>query len=218
MFWSVRSNAAAQALIPPPSPISESSVAKADLIVVITSSHSTKIPMEPNLQFVLPTGKKLARSLAAQSINSTAQLIEGHDISFSDFKSLMDRLSDKAQPNVERMIFVFSGYVSAYGLYLRDELIENDKLYSYLKSIHAREKVVIMDSCFTGTPPRLGVSTLTSRSLPRLVFDGSTGMAFLLSSATRSGRFESMNLRLARGLRALQKVEVAALIGLADML
>ena len=110
-------------------------------------------------------------------------------------QTLAALVADAVASPAQKLVFYFSGHSDETGLHLADGLLSKSELHESLSKIPAATKIVILDSCFSGSISAKGIERAAGFELPTMEFDEPTGSVFLTASSGNQLAFESAVLK-----------------------
>ncbi len=181
------------------------------LLLVVGVNQSVDPALQP-LRYAEADAEKFAHAVEQAAGEGDVQAKIARSPSLADFRAQMEVVSRQARPS-ERLVFFFSGHSDDRGLHFRDGFLPREELHAWLDGVKAETKLIVIDSCFSGSLASKGAEAAPEFALPQLELDRLTGTVFLTASSSRNVAFESEEL----GGSVFTHYVVAGLSGKADL-
>jgi Caspase domain len=130
----------------------------------------------------------------------------------SSAEHIKSEIAKETNNAVNKVVFFFSGHSDERGFHFPDGFFSRKDLDHFLDQLPIRTKVVIIDSCFSGTLASKGTKSIAGFGLPKLNFDEPTGSIYLSATSATDFAFESKKL----GGGLFSKNIIAGLYGAGD--
>jgi len=182
-------------------------------IVIFTLLFSSSISFGLGRVAVLSVGSNLSFDRSLTPLNfaandssrfaeamETAGLVDHLNIhllknpNLEDFYRAVDKIKATGA-ETQKFIFYFSGHSDERGLHFRDGLLSKRALHTFLAGISAKTKVVLLDSCYSGSLASKGVEAVAAFEIPKMNYDEPTGSVFLTAASATDIAIESRLLK-----------------------
>jgi hypothetical protein len=163
-----------------------------DFQVLLVSADDSFKASEKSLEFASMDANRLARALTQVSKVPESKIINLKNPTLQEFDTVLSELS---KTSAQKFMFYYSGHSDENGLNLKDGLINKAKFHDLLAKITSKVKIVVLDSCFSGSLKTKGVTKSKPIELVQYNVDEPTGSVILTSSSGKELSYESDKLK-----------------------
>lgn len=159
---------------------------------LIVSAETSYLKAEAPLDYADLDADRVARAMRKAGRTPPGAI---HRLKNPTIAELTQNINSMAKDKSRKFLFYFSGHSDENGLHLRDGLIDRSRFHSLMQKISANAKVVILDSCFSGSLKTKGVAKSQPIDAVQYNVDEPTGSVVLTSSSGKEFSYESENLK-----------------------
>lgn len=159
---------------------------------LVISAESSYLSSESDLSYAKMDAMRVSTALKSASRIPKRNIHELHNPTVAEILKTVRGLQKKTS---RKFLFYFSGHSDEFGLHLRDGQITKQKFHELLASISSKIKIVVLDSCFSGSLKSKGVRSSQPLGTVRFDVDEPTGSVILTSSSGREMSYESEKLK-----------------------
>lgn len=163
-----------------------------DFQVLIVSADDSYVASEKNLEFASMDANRLAKALTSAAKVSEQNIVNLKNPSIEEFDVAVSSIAKRA---TQKFMFYFSGHSDENGLHLKDGSVTKSKFHDLLAKVSSKVKIVILDSCFSGSLKSKGVVKSKPIELVQYDVDEPTGSVILTSSSGTELSYESARLK-----------------------
>jgi hypothetical protein len=163
-------------------------------VIAVGANHSFKASL-PGLKFAERDAARFAAAMRTVGLVPETQvtfLSAPHIAELRRVLASVAQASDATAPS--KLVFYFSGHAEESGLHVDDGMLSKGELHALLRSVHARTKIAIIDSCFAGDLAIKGARQAPAFDIPALTVDEPSGTVFLSASGKQPYAIESDTL------------------------
>ncbi len=165
---------------------------------VLSISSSRGGPSTQSLAFSEKDAERFTTTMIHYGNVPPENVVELHNPGVSELKEQLAELNTRLAKSSARhrsLYVYYSGHANARGLALGQEVFAKEELHRQTSASPAETKVVVLDSCFSGSLARKGKAQERERPQPpRLHIDRPQGLVFFTSSAEHELSYESREL------------------------
>jgi Caspase domain len=193
---------------------------RAGVFVFSTGENRSVDSTAKQLEFATKDAEEFAKTMRRVGDVPEKNIYLQKNVSLGDFTRMLEtsigrieaEVVAKTSSAVNKVVFFFSGHADERGFHFPDGFFSRRDLDHFLDRLPVRTKVVIIDSCFSGTLLGKGIKSAEGFGLPKMNFDEPTGSIYL--SATSASEFAYESKKLHGGL--FSKSIIDGLYGAAD--
>lgn len=168
------------------------SVEMDDTYALIVSAEDSYLKGEVKLAFVKNDADRLTEALERFSHIPKQKILRLTNPTRNQFASAFTLLKANA---IKKFVFYYSGHSDDSGLHFSDGLVSKGELFDLFSSVHAKTKIIVFDSCFSGGLRAKGVKKVDLVVPVSFALDEPTGSVILTSSSSDEFSYESDKLR-----------------------
>ncbi len=163
-----------------------------DFQALIVSADDSYVLAEKNLEYSAMDASRLSKALVSAAKVPEQSIVNLKNPSIDEFDQAVVALAKKT---TQKFMFYFSGHSDENGLHLKDGSVTKAKFHNLLAKISSKVKIVILDSCFSGSLKSKGVVKTKPIELVQYNVDEPSGSVILTSSSGTELSYESAKLK-----------------------